>query len=166
MSRYPPHRNTSRPLERMTARRPGYDGPQSEDGWPVEQRAPGAGAVRLCDLHPRDTLALVCGPCGQRGRYRVASLIGTYGPQGGLPDILCALAAEGECGASTNTLRPCQARFEGLGGRRRSHAASSAEPLALRLVSSSSAERSPSRRITCAYSSHSSMSPSRHSVPA
>ena len=39
---------------------------------------------------------------GRTGRYRGASLIGTYGPQAGLPDILCALAADGECGASTH----------------------------------------------------------------
>ena len=61
---------------------------------------------------------------GRTGRYRGAALIGTYGPQAGLPDIRCALAAAGECDASTHPLRPCQARFEGLDDRRRSHAAS------------------------------------------
>ena len=84
----------------------------------------GVGAVRLCDLHPRETLALVCEPCGRRARHGVATLMGTYGPQAELPDIRSVLAAGCECRAATNSLGPRKVKFEGLGSRRLSSAAS------------------------------------------
>ncbi len=87
---------------------------ESDSKWPLRQLVAGCGAVRLCDLGPGGTLTVVCEPCGRRGRYRVESLMRTYGPRGGLPDIRHVLAEQGECLRSTSPPRPCAAVFEGV----------------------------------------------------
>ena len=87
---------------------------ESGNGFPLPQRDPGCGAVRLCDLDSRGTLTLVCEPCCRRGRYRVASLIKKYGPRVGLPDIRHVLADRGECRRSTSPPRPCHSLFKCL----------------------------------------------------
>ena len=85
--------------------------PESDSKWPLRQLKAGCGAVRLCDLDARGTLTVVCAPCARRGRYRVESLMRTYGPRSGLPDIRHVLAEQGECLRSTSPPRPCVAVF-------------------------------------------------------
>ena len=87
---------------------------ESGDGFPLPQRDPGCGAVRLCDLDARGTLTVACEPCGRRGRYRIESLMRIFGPRAGLPDIRHALAAEGECRRSFMPPVPCEAVYEKL----------------------------------------------------
>ncbi len=86
--------------------------PDPDSKWPLRQCGPGHGAVRLCDLGPDvTTLVLVCEPCGRQDRYRVESLIRTYGPGAGLPDLRHVLAAAGKCQIAVNPPRPCAAVF-------------------------------------------------------
>ena len=83
---------------------------------PIPQRNPGRGEVRLCDLDPRMSLTVTCEPCDRRGRYRVETLMRTYGPRAVLPDVRDALAQQGECRGSMQPLRPCSPVFEREGG--------------------------------------------------
>ena len=50
----------------------------------LRQLSRGAGALRLCDLDPASrALTVECKPCNRRGRYRLRSLLETYGPDAG-----------------------------------------------------------------------------------
>ena len=81
----------------------------------LRQLSRGAGAVRLCDLDPEaGTLTIECRLCNRRGRYRLETLIETYGPQTRLPEIRDVLMSGGECRGSIDLPRPCHARFPRL----------------------------------------------------
>ncbi len=72
-----------------------------------------SGAVTLRQIHgTRDMLAVHCDRCGRAGRYRVATLVKTYGLDTGLPAIASALEEgcprKGEPGG-------CFVVWEGLG---------------------------------------------------
>jgi hypothetical protein len=56
-------------------------------------------------------LTLVCEPCGRRGRYAVARLIGKYGADAKLPDLRLALA-NCEKTKTANIYDRCKAIFE------------------------------------------------------
>jgi hypothetical protein len=64
----------------------------------------------LSDVH-EPTLTLVCEPCGRRGRYAVARLIGKYGADAKLPDVRLALA---DCpkARSFSVYDRCKVKFE------------------------------------------------------
>ena len=82
------------------------------------QLSPGAAAVRLCDLDPAaGTLTIECRLCNRRGRYRLETLIETYGPEAGLPEIRRVLMSGGECRGSVDPPRPCHARFARMARR-------------------------------------------------
>ena len=51
-----------------------------------------SGTVTLRQIHgTRDMLDVRCDRCGRAGRYRVATLVETYGLDAGLPDIASAM---------------------------------------------------------------------------
>ena len=78
----------------------------------LRQLSPDAGAVRLCDLDPASrALTIDCRPCNRHGRYRLKTLIETYGPRAGLPELRRVLVSGGECRGSIDPPRPCHARF-------------------------------------------------------
>lgn len=78
----------------------------------LRQFSRGAGAVSLCDLDPETgTLTVECRLCNRRGRYRLETLIETYGTGAGLPDLRRVLLSGGECRGSVDPPRPCHARF-------------------------------------------------------
>lgn len=82
------------------------------------QLSRGAGAVRLCDLDPETgTLTVECRPYNRRGRYRLETLIETYGPGAWLPGLRRVLLSGGECRGSVDPPRPCHARFMRVGER-------------------------------------------------
>ena len=81
----------------------------------LRQLSRGADAVRLCDLDPAaGMLTVECRLCGRHGRYRLKSLIETYGPRAGLSDLRRVLMSGGECRGSVDPPRPCHARFPHL----------------------------------------------------
>lgn len=80
---------------------------------------PPSGARLLGDF-PDPWVALACRRCLRRGRYRLATLLGRFGPQMPLPEVLGRLAAP--CGQGLDRYaNPCGAYYEAL-------AASEVEP--------------------------------------
>jgi hypothetical protein len=59
------------------------------------------------------TLAIICEPCGRRGRYNVERLIAKYGADTRLPDLLVTLA---NCpkARSVSIYDRCKVVYEGL----------------------------------------------------
>ena len=93
-------------------RHPDYEPPPTRGQFQVPQREPRCGALRLCDLDRAGSVTIVCEPCGQRGRYRVENLVPVYGPRASMPDVLRALAEQGECRRSVDPRQPCAAVIE------------------------------------------------------
>ena len=84
----------------------------------LRQLSRSAGAVRLCDLDPAvGALAIECRPCNRHARYRLETLIETYGPKAGLPGIRGVVVSGGECRGSIDPPRPCHARFTRIARR-------------------------------------------------
>ncbi len=72
------------------------------------------GALTLSDVRS-PTLAIVCEPCGRRGRYAVARLFEEHG-DAKLTELLVTLA---DCpkARSTSVYDRCKAMYEGLATR-------------------------------------------------
>ena len=72
---------------------------------------PRDGAMTLSDVR-RETVAIVCEPCGRRGRYRVERLMAEHG-DAKLTDLLATLV---DChkARSASVYDRCRAVYEGL----------------------------------------------------
>ncbi len=65
---------------------------------------------RLADF-PLSVVRIECERCGRAGSYRLDGLVGRFGPDAALPDVLLALAT---CERRRDFSRPCGARFADL----------------------------------------------------
>lgn len=71
------------------------------------------GAVLLRDF-PGDLVHIDCVHCPRRGRYRLAGLIGRFGPAASVPEVLAALSADCERRRDWRITGPCGAGFPAL----------------------------------------------------
>jgi len=69
-----------------------------------------SGALTLRTF-PHDTVRLACPKCGRRGQYHRARMVGRFGPDVAMPDVLRELA---QCRDWQDMSRPCRALYPDL----------------------------------------------------
>ena len=61
--------------------------------------------------YPRDPIAIACAKCGRQGRYRRSTLVGRFGRDAVMPDLLVELAG---CPRHLDMQDPCAAIYPDL----------------------------------------------------
>ncbi|MCA6303680.1 MAG: hypothetical protein IM628_02515 [Phenylobacterium sp.] len=61
--------------------------------------------------YPHDPVRVACDRCGRQGRYRRSTLVGRFGADASMPDVLIRIAACPRHGSASD---PCGAHFPDL----------------------------------------------------